>query len=146
MAMLVSNVKFLLTGLILWLGALPASLLVRTISQATGMQPTYKVEHVVLQTSCFLAPLSSNHDLPPPIISWFLFRILEHPRAPNRLTTTRNPSQKPPAVHFHSRSRQVRLSIDIRYNLELSFNDIRMYMDHYPSQHPGTQRFSVGSP
>ena len=86
-----------------------------------------------------------NHDLPHPIISLLLLRTLEHPCSPNRLSTTRYSFQNPPAVHFPSR-RQVRLSINIRYTVELSFNDICMYMDHYPSQHPSTWRFSVGSP
>jgi hypothetical protein len=86
-----------------------------------------------------------NHDLPHPVISLLLLRTLEHPCSPNRLVTTRYSFQNPLSVHFSSR-RQARLSINIQYTLELPFNDIRMYMDHRPSQHPGTGGFSVGSP
>ena len=88
----------------------------------------------------------SKHDLPHPIISLFFFRTLEHPRSPNKLPITTKIPHNPPAVHFHSRRRkQVRLSIDIRDIVELSFYHIHMFMDHCPSQHPGTRGFSVDS-
>jgi hypothetical protein len=74
-----------------------------------------------------------NHDLPHPVISLLLLRTSEHPCSPNRLATPRYSFQNPPAVNFPSQRRQVRLSINIQYTLELPFDDIRMYMDHHPS-------------
>ena len=55
----------------------------------------------------------SSHDFSRPTVSLLLFRILEYPCSPNRLATTRNSSQKPLPVHFHSQRRQVRHPINI---------------------------------
>jgi len=98
---------------------------------------TPKICHLV---AAFWHHCHSKHDLPHPVISLFLFRIMEHPCFPNRLASTRYSFQNPPTTDFASR-RQVQLSINIQYTVELSFNDVRMYMDHCPSQHPGTRGF-----
>jgi len=65
-------------------------------SRACG---TPKICHLI---AAFWHRCRSNHDLPHPIISLFLFRILEHTCSSNRLATTRHSFQNPPAVHFAS--------------------------------------------